>query len=45
MHWYYLFSRILYKLLTGVKSHETERDYEGDLMTEDETEGKNKKSK
>ena len=37
-YWYYLFGRILYKLLTGVKSHEAGRDYEGDSMSEDENE-------
>ena len=39
-YWYYLFGRILYKLLTGVKSHEAGRDYEGDSMSEDENEDK-----
>jgi len=35
-YWYYLFMRILYKLLAGVKSHEAGRDYEGDSESEDE---------
>ena len=41
-YWYYLFGRILYKLLTGVKSHEAGRDYEGESMSEDENEDINK---
>jgi len=43
-YWYYLFGRILYKLLAGVKSHEAGRDYEGDSESEDEG-GDDKKTK